>query len=110
MADTWVTDMRHYLDSDGSMAMDMPAPALNLALFQGSIVAWVTTLLALNGSPRTNVHCRRRPGRYPCAGEIHAALALEEPDTIIWHCPLCGDNGFIRGWEGTPWDRRLPNA
>ena len=19
--------------------------------------------------------------------------------------PICGDNGFITGWEGTPWDR-----
>ena len=42
MNKTWVTDMRHYLDETGSLAATMPAPALNLAFFLGSIVGWVT--------------------------------------------------------------------
>jgi len=25
---------------------------------------------------------------------------------MVWHCPICGDNGIIRGWEGTFWDNR----
>jgi hypothetical protein len=25
---------------------------------------------------------------------------------IVWHCPLCGDNGLIHGWEDTPWERQ----
>ena len=25
-------------------------------------------------------------------------------DDIIWHCPVCGDNGAISGWQGTFWD------
>ena len=24
---------------------------------------------------------------------------------IIWSCPVCGDNGYIREYEDTPWDR-----
>jgi hypothetical protein len=42
IGNTWVTDMRHYLDRAGAM-VDMPGPALNLALFLGAIVAGVTS-------------------------------------------------------------------
>ncbi len=103
MNKTWVTDMRHYLDETGSLAATMPAPALNLALFLGSIVGWVTGRGA-DRAPRTNVPCPRSPGRLRCRGEIVADL---EPAgaAITWHCPACGDNGVIRGWEDTRWDR-----
>lgn len=92
--------MRHYLDDDGEVA-SMPGPALNLALFLGSIVSW-TTAFGLGG--RTNVPCRRSPGRRRCLGEIVASFH-SDPEGIRWHCPVCGDNGLIHGWEGTPWDR-----
>ena len=42
IGNTWVTDMRPYLDHAGAVA-DMPGPALNLAAFLGSIAAWVTS-------------------------------------------------------------------
>jgi len=103
MGDTWITDMRHYLDDGGHVA-DMPGPALNLALFLGSIVAWVTSH-QLTRYPRTNVPCRRSPGRNRCPGDIVANIE-PDPVAISWYCPVCGDNGVIRGWEGTPWDRR----
>lgn len=109
MADTWITDMRHYLDGDGLLAVaDLPGPALNLALFQGSIVAWITSAAGRN-NPRTNVYCRRSPCRQRCPGEIHAVLE-EGPDRILWECPICGDKGLITGWEGTEWDRRRPQG
>lgn len=39
----WVVDMRHYLDEEtGNLPDGLPTPVLNLALFFGSIVAWVT--------------------------------------------------------------------
>lgn len=42
-ARTWITDMRHYLDEHGSLPADMPGPAVNLALFLGSIVTNLRT-------------------------------------------------------------------
>lgn len=103
MADTWVVDMTHYLDSDGSLA-PLPGPALNLALYFGSIVSWMTSIESPEGPEETNVWCRRKPGRQRCLGEIYAWF---EPASaaIRWTCPFCGDNGQISGWEGTLWDR-----
>ncbi len=86
----------------------MPGPALNLALFLGSIVAWVTSGRS-SADPRTNVVCRRNPGRRRCRGEVHAAFEADG-ETIAWHCPVCGGEGVTRGWEGTLWDRRQGKA
>jgi len=102
MGDTWITDMRHFLNGAGEIA-DMPGPALGLALSLGAIVAWVTSGRgAVN--ERTNVPCRRSPGRQRCRGVIEAILTSD--GAVSWGCPVCGDNGVTRGWEGTPWDRR----
>ncbi|MGH7321612.1 MAG: hypothetical protein ACRELA_18595 [Candidatus Rokuibacteriota bacterium] len=102
MANTWVTDMRHYLDGRGAMGK-LPGPALSLALFLGSIVAWVTSGRSLDDR-RTNVPCCRSPGRRRGLGEILATVD-PNPTVMAWRCPLCGDNGVIRGWESTAWDR-----
>ena len=110
MANTWVTDMRHYLNELGELPEEMPSPALRLALFQGSIVAWMTATDCLDGqTSRTNVNCRRNPDRLPCPGEIIAFFEVNS-EVIVWECPLCEDNGRISGWEGTSWDRRAPDA
>ena len=101
---SWVVDMRHYLDEEtGDLPDGLPTPALNLALFFGSIVAWVTDHLP-HGDSHTNVPCRRSPGRRRCLGDIVAALDSVSR-RILWQCPLCGDNGLIDGWEGTMWNR-----
>ncbi len=99
----WVTDLRHFLDARGRLP-DLPGPAMNLVLFFGSIAGWVTSHPSI-GLSRTNVPCRRSPGRKRCVGEIHAGF---QPGSmaIAWHCPVCGDNGHIDGWVGTRWDRR----
>lgn len=102
MGDTWITDMRHFLDEDGLMA-EIPTPAMNLALFQGSIVSWMTRM-PITEIEQTNVNCRRHPGRKRCLGEIVATFE-EGGEAIAWTCPFCGDNGVIRGWAGTIWDR-----
>jgi hypothetical protein len=101
---TWVTDMRHCLNASGTIPEGLPGPALNLALFIGAIVAWVTSGRS-SVDPRTNVSCRRNPGRRRCPGEILATFEADD-STISWRCPVCGDNGLTRGWERTPWDRR----
>ena len=33
MGDTWITDLTHFLNEDGSFPANIPGPALNLALF-----------------------------------------------------------------------------
>ncbi len=102
MADTWITDIRHYLDEDGELA-PMPAQARNLARYFGSIIEAMTRP-PLEPGRMTGVSCRRRPEKKPCTGEIIAAFE-EESRYIIWECPACGDRGRIEGFEGTPWDR-----
>jgi hypothetical protein len=105
MSDTWITDITHYLDADGNLPPDLPGPARNLANYLGSLIA------AVSAAPcpiprRLNVQCRRRPGRRPCPGFIEAMI---DPDdySVVWHCPSCGDNGFISNWEGTAWDKSV---
>lgn len=101
---TYVTDMRHYLDASGAIHGRLPGPALNLAVFLGAIVGWVSSGPS-GAEAQTNVPCRRTPGRQRCPGEIVAAFEADG-STIRWECPVCGDNGVTHGWEGTRWDRR----
>ncbi|MGH9199828.1 MAG: hypothetical protein ACRD2A_01175 [Vicinamibacterales bacterium] len=101
----WVVGMRHYVDeATGDLLEVIPERVLSLAVFFGSIVAWVTDHLP-QGDWLTNVPCRRSPGRRRCRGEIVAELD-QTSGHIVWHCPLCGDNGLIHGWEDTRWDRQ----
>ncbi len=99
-----ITNLQHYLDSNGAVPEEIPAPARNLGLFLGSIAGWVTSHPA-GQYERTNVPCRCSPGRRRCAGVIQARFE-SDGSTIIWECPTCLDNGIIRGWEETMWDRR----
>jgi hypothetical protein len=68
----------------------------------GSIVTFVTSR-TLESDVKSPVRCRRRPRRRPCRGWIRAR---RDPDTdeIVWTCPVCREQGAIRGWRGTPWD------
>jgi len=104
MGNTWVTDMRHFLDEEGLLAEALPARGMNIALFLGSIVGWVTS--HPQGTYEwTNVPCRRSPGHKRCLGEIIASLDSSS-EAITWECRMCGDNGIISGWQDTTWDRR----
>ena len=100
-----MTDMRHYLNEDGQIG-DLPGPALNLVLFLGSIVAWMTQIQP-GKLDRTNLHCERRPGKLRCGAEICAEF---EGEAIMWQCVLCGDAGAIRGWQNSPWDRSVNHS
>ena len=100
----WVVDMRHYIDEDtGDLPEVIPERVVSLAILFGAIVAWVTDHLP-DGDEHTNVPCRRSPGRRRCRGDIIAELDSTS-GYIVWHCPLCGDNGMIHGWEDTLWNR-----
>jgi hypothetical protein len=66
----WVVDLNHYLDEEtGDLPADAPSRIVNLVVFFGSIVAWVTDHLP-EGDWHTNVPCWRSPGRKRCLGEI----------------------------------------
>lgn len=91
MGDTWVTDLSHFPEDDEDLA-SLPTPAINLALHLRSIVEWMTSR-PLDEFELTNVYCRRSPDRKRCIGQIIAEFT-DEPDTIRWECPACGDNGL----------------
>jgi hypothetical protein len=31
-----------------------------------------------------------------------------ETEDVVWWCPVCKDNGYIRNWKGTVWDLTGP--
>jgi hypothetical protein len=99
MSDTFVVDLRHYLTPAGSIA-EMPPRARLLAEYCASIVVDATS--NLDGPP--TVRCRRWTKNRSCTGIIMSFPAPDEPDSIYWHCPVCHDNGLIRGWRHTFWD------
>jgi len=101
MANTWVTDMTHFLDAEGNVPDQLRSRRLIHHL--GSIVAAVTSESA-ETSRELEIKCRRKPDRKPCPGTIQTGF---EPGTsnIIWHCPVCGDRGLIQRWQRTPWDK-----
>ena len=96
-----ITDLRHFLNEDGSMP-DMPNPARTLAEYFGCIVKAMTTRLRDDWILGLGVEegIKRRP----CPGEIIAFI--DEEEAISWACPVCEDNGVISGWKGTSWDGR----
>jgi hypothetical protein len=99
VGNTWVVDLRHYLAPSGALA-DMPSRALLLAEYFASIVVDATT----NLDDPPSVRCRRRPDHRRCTGIVMSYPAADEQDSIYWHCPVCKDNGVIRGWQNTLWD------
>jgi uncharacterized Zn-binding protein involved in type VI secretion len=104
MANRWIVDMHHFLGDDGLPAVRRGT----LVSFLGAIVESVSAVQGTE-APMVDVRCRRRPRHQPCAGVIDA---FEEPDSdaIIWYCPVCGDEGYIANWMGTPWDCRPARA
>jgi hypothetical protein len=103
MGNTWVTDLRHFLNEEGIVPPDLPLPAERLAYYFGSIVKAVTSHKNLCLSP-SGIRCRRRPKHRRCPGEILAFIDGEHNAAIRWQCPVCNDNGFISGWQESPWD------
>ena len=99
MGNTWIVDLRHYLDPAGAIA-EMPSRARLLAEYFASIVLDAT----VNLEEEPSVRCRRRPGHRRCTGIIMSYPSAEDTDRIYWHCPVCDDKGLISGWQNTLWD------
>lgn len=102
----FVSDLRHFLD----MPDDAPAPARRMAAHLARIVE-AGTASPSGEATRSSVRCTRRPGRRRCVGVIEL-VRLDVPPSIEWWCPVCGDDGVVSGWEGSPFDQRwsLPDV
>ena len=88
MADTWITDLAHFLDN-GRLPRELPVPALRLVEYLGKIVAAVT---GAEPDDPLGVRCRRRPGRRLCSGEIEGYIV---PDS---NAIYFGMSGVWRQW------------
>ncbi len=96
----FVSDLRHFLD----LPEDVPGPARRMAEHLTLIVRAATA--GQGGQPWVSaLPCRRRPGRRPCPGHF-ALYRADVPPSIDWRCTACGDDGVIRGWEGSVFDLR----
>jgi hypothetical protein len=98
MANSWIVDIRHFMAPTGAFAPELPNRARILAEYCGEIVAQAT-----NYDEPTTIRCRRRPQRRACNGLLSITFD-ERIESVLWHCPQCGDNGVIRGWQETFWD------
>jgi hypothetical protein len=101
MADTWVTDITHFLDENGEMVQE-PLEARSLGEYLAAIIA-MASFIEPEYPEKYQVVCRRRPNRKPCLEEIIGYID-PETDDIFWKCPKCGDRGLISNWQGTIWD------
>jgi hypothetical protein len=96
-----IADLTHFLAPDGSIG-PKDGPARGLADYLTKIVIAATASIQMQ-SGTTVVHCRKRPNRRLCSGEIETDI---DPETkqIIWWCPVCGEEGSISHWQGSLWD------
>lgn len=92
-----VSDLRHYLD----MPEGAPGPAKRLAA-QPSATVRSGSARPVGTSATSAVGCTRRPGRRPCDGFV--TVFRHANGEIAWGCDVCGDEGVITGWEGSPSD------
>lgn len=108
MGNTWICNIRHFMDDNGNLVNDLPSPARNLAEYLGKIISYITQTKRSWERQNLKILCRRRPKRKPCQGEIHAYMFIEEEPKfshkICWYCPVCDDNGIISEWEYTFYD------
>jgi len=101
VADTWYTDITHFLDDNGDMIKE-PPQARKLAEYLAAIIV-MASFPDPDYPPEYRVSCRRRPNRKPCLTEI-AGWLDPETDDVVWICPVCQDKGIISNWKGTIWD------
>jgi hypothetical protein len=99
-----IAELRYFLPRDLSL-VKLPPPVMRLRGYLGAIVEAVTSRSRKEINYVTQVKCHRRPRHHRCEGNIIAYFDEDEPSTIKWGCPFCGDSGYIRGWQGTVWDK-----
>jgi hypothetical protein len=104
MAGIFVTDLRHCLDSDGKVVAGLPSVAKQFASFLVLIVDGVMQK-GLEEFGEVGIRCRTKK----CRGSVLARIDSTSEE-ILWKCPVCGQRGVIRNWQGTSWDQREPGT
>jgi hypothetical protein len=92
-----VSDVRHFVD----LPEDAPGPLRRLASQFDAIVR-AASARPVDAGATSAVGCVKRPGRRPCSGFI--MVFRRSTGEIAWSCDVCGDEGVITGWEGSPAD------
>jgi len=94
----FISNLTHYLDTDGNIAKEMPKSARELASFQ-SLVVDEATKEPQPPTLATELRCRNKK----CKGIIEVEF---DGDVIEWWCTDCNEAGRISGWQGSKWDNR----
>ena len=96
----YVTDLTHFLDAKGAIALKS-GPARRFAEFLGRVVAAASTPSAVEADGIAVCRCNK------CKGVVVAGIA---PDGATeWFCENCGQEGRISNWRRSFWDlSRLP--
>jgi hypothetical protein len=95
-----VSDLGHFLD----LPDHTPVPAVRLAEQLCNIVR-AATAGEEGGSWVSALPCRRRPGNRHCPGRIRVRRT-DGQAPISWACTVCGDEGWVSGWQETSYDLR----
>ena len=91
----WVIDIRHWLNEN----YDGPAvPRLKLKVAKMKEIIIYATSESAGEKVGLAPRCWRRPQRKPCKGILEVRKVGH--DEIWWFCPVCGDEGVVRGWSG----------
>ncbi len=101
MTQAFATNLTHLFNEQGVTPACLPKQAVKLAENLGTIVSSATTEPRL--SPRFNVRCWSGTYENKCPGTIDSSIDSECSE-IVWHCPVCGENGTITHWEKSYWD------
>ena len=83
------------------LADDAPGPARRLGVQLAAIVRSASAHRVGSGVT-TALRCTKRLGRRPCDGYVMVFRRINAE--IAWSCDVCGDDGVITGWEGSPTD------
>ena len=100
MQNTWMTHLPHFLNEQGHIPNDLPAPALRLVK---AICNFITYATHFDSEENELPQCFVMIKRKRCVGKVMPLISLDD-DTINWYCQSCGSRGLISGWRHTLWD------
>lgn len=101
MSRTFISNMAHFLNDEGTIPELLPKRARAFAERLGAIVSSVTS--QHENTSGATISCWNRINKKRCDGNIAAGIELGSFN-ILWHCLRCGDNGSINHWQNTFWD------